>query len=409
MLFVKYYVRHHHDHPQQTEAFRSAHQLIAYLTFFIFVEGVETKRQLGATAVADAVTTVAGNSTKGYSGDKGLATAAQLNGPFGVTVDLKGNIYVADTRNSVIRLVNVDTNIITTVAGYATDVGDNEYGGLIGDGGPATAAELYNPTGVAVDTAGNIYIADTGNHLIRKVTRSTGYLTTLAGDIVRGSESQKDFGNNGYYGDGGPATKAILSNPNGLAIGLTGNIYIADTNNNVIRMVDISTNNITTVAGTALFATYYYSEDSGYSGDNGPATEARLTKPKGIAIDTAGNIYIADSGNNVIRMISRCIGHITTVAGNGIQGYSGDGYPAQNATMSGPTSVAVDAEGNIYIADTGNNVIRVVASSTGIITTLATNVRAYGIAIDRKGHVYIPDLWGNAIKMITLAAPTSTP
>jgi sugar lactone lactonase YvrE len=277
---------------------------------------------------------VAGGDKAGYEGDGGPATSAGLFNPHGVTVDASGNIYIADTGNNRIRMVTRSTGIVTTVAG------DGSYG-YKGDGGQATSTGLLNPYGVAVDASGNIYIADTGDYRIRLVTSSTGIITTVAGD-----------GTAGYKGDGGQATSAGLTYPYGVAVDASGNIYIADSYDNRIRLVTKSTGIITTVAGDGSY---------GYKGDGGPATSAGLSFPRGIALDASGNIYIADFYPNRIRMVMKSTGIITTVAGGGSYGYVGDGGPATSAGLSNPSSIAVDASGNIYIADTYNNRIRLVS------------------------------------------------
>jgi sugar lactone lactonase YvrE len=217
---------------------------------------------------------------------------------------------------------------ITTIAGTGG------YGGS-GDGGPATSAQLWDPRGVAVDSDGNIYIADPGNYRIRKVD-SSGNITTFAGN-----------GTPGYSGDGESATSAQLNNPNGIAVDSLGNIYIADQYNYRIRKVD-SDGKITTIAGNGT---------PGYSGDGGPATSAQLYNPSGVAVDSDGNIYIADNNNYRVRKVDSS-GKITTFAGTGTAGYSGDGGPATLAQLNWPYGVAVDSVGNIYIADRSNNRIR---------------------------------------------------
>ena len=365
------------------------------------------------------VTTVAGNYTigsgeGGYSGDGGPATLAQLSNPFGVAVDVKGNVYIADFFNHVIRMVNGVTGIITTVAGNHTQTKESFYGGYSGDGGPATLAKLGGPNGVAVDVQGNIYIADSIDNVIRMVNGVTGIITTVAGNYTIGLY----YG--GYGGDGGPATFAYLNCPNGVAVDLQGNIYIADTRNNVIRMVTKSTGIITTVAGNYTggdFAWFGPSTSGGYSGDGGPATLAQLRQPESVALDVKGNLYIADPHNQVIRMVNGVTGIITTVAGDHTQtpgyydgGYGGDKGPATSAKLSGPNGVAVDVQGNIYIADSYNQRIRMVTKSSGIITTLATLVSPpFGIAIDIEGHIYTANAYTETILMIALMAPTSMP
>jgi uncharacterized protein (TIGR03437 family) len=327
--------------------------------------------------------TVAGNGTDGFSGDNGPATSAQLYYPYGVAVDPHGNIYIADFANNRIR--KVSNGVITTVAGVGP-VGS--YGGFGGDGGPATSAALGAPMGVAVDSAGNLYIADTSNSRIRKV--SNGVITTVAGNAAAG-----------FSGDGGPATSASLSWPMGVAVDPVGDLYIADYSNQRIRKV--ANGVITTVAGggTSL-------------GDNGPATSAQLYYPRGVAVDPAGNLYIADSGLDRVRKVSS--GVITTVAGNGTPGFSGDGGPATSAQLSSPSGVGVDAAGNLYIADTNNNRIRKV--SNGMITTVAGNGVAgpsgdggpatsawlsepYGVAVDSAGNIYVADTGSSRICFLT--------
>jgi len=331
------------------------------------------------------ITTVAGNGSKGYFGDGGSATQASLYDPMGVAVDSSGDLYIADSYNHRIRKVD-PSGIITTVAGNGTS-------GYSGDGGSATQASLYDPMGVAVDSTGNIYIADSYNHRIRKVDPS-GIITTVAGN-----------GSYGYSGDGGPATSAMLDYPGGVAVDPAGNLYIADTGNHCLRKVDPS-GRITTVAGNGSY---------GYSGDGGPATSAMLDYPGGVAVDTSGNIYIADEYNERIRKVDPS-GMITTVAGNGSPGYSGDGGPAVDADINNPYGVAVDSTGNLYIADYGNNRVRKVDSS-GRITTVAGNGTwaplgdgglatdaglryPSGIAVDSSGDLFIADCWHHRIRKV---------
>src|ERR1022692_533431 len=339
------------------------------------------------------VTRVAGTS-QGYAGDGGLATNAQLNGPFGVAVDGYGNVFIADTGNYVVRKVAAATGIITTVAG--TKVAGNGSPGYSGDGGPATSAGLSDPNAVAGDGFGNLYIAD--NYLIRKVAAATGIITTVAGNHAAG-----------YTGDGGPATAAALGVITGVAVDGSSNFYILSPNSNAIRKVAAATGIITTVAGNYA---------AGYSGDGGPATSAQIVAT-GLAVDGSGDIYIADDKDNVIRKVAAAAGVITTVAGNGAAGYSGDGGPATSAKLDQPYAVAVDGPGNIYIADTANNVIRKVAAATGIITTVAGNGAAYysgdggpatnaqlvyppGVAVDGSGNLYISDL-SNVVRKVAAA------
>jgi len=269
-------------------------------------------------------------------GDGGTATEAQLRYPSGVAVDSSGNLYIADTGNHRIRKVDTD-GVITTVAGTGSS-------GYSGDGGAATEAQLSSPSGVAVDSSGNLYIADSGNNRIRQVD-TNGVITTVAGG--------------GFDGDGGAATSARLSYPSGVAVDSSGNLYIADKGKHRIRKVD--TNGvISTVAGDGT---------TGYSGDFGAAAEAQLDNPSGVAVDSSGNLYIVDTRNNSIRKVDTN-GVISTVAGDGTYGYSGDGGAATDAQLYNPSAVAVDSSGNLYIADTNNGRIRKV-DTNGVISTVA--------------------------------------
>jgi uncharacterized protein (TIGR03437 family) len=324
---------------------------------------------------------VAGNGISGFSGDGGPAASASLAGPYGVAVDSAGNLYIADSFNARVRKVSNGT--ITTVAGGGNGV-------LLGDGGPATNASLVFPRGVALDSAGNLYIVDAGYQRIRKV--SNGTITTFAGN-----------GNAGFTGDGGPAAGASLDNPSGVAVDSAGSVYIADTNNNRIRKVSNGT--ITTFAGNGI---------AGFTGDGGPATSASFDYPFGVAGDSAGNLYIADHYNNRIRKVSN--GTITTVAGGGNGALLGDGGPATSASLNSPDGMAVDSAGNLYIADTQNNRIRKV--SGGTIATFAGNgnyrfsgdggiaASAFlnfpsGVAVDSAGNLYIADTYNNRIRKVS--------
>jgi trimeric autotransporter adhesin len=342
---------------------------------------------------------VAGDGTDGYAGDGGLATSAGLNYPVGVAVDASGNIYIADRYDHRIRMVTKSTGIITTVAGDGID-------GYTGDGGLATSAGLNYPSDVTVDASGNIYIADSFNHRIRMVTKSTGIITTVAGD-----------GQYGYAGDGGLATSAVMNYPIDIAFDASGNIYIADYYNHRIRMVTKSTGIITTVAGDGT---------DGYKGDGGLATSAGLLYPSDVAVDASGNIYIADRSNHRIRMVTKSTGIITTVAGNGQYGYAGDGGLATSAGLLYPGSVALDASGNIYIADRDNHRIRMVTKSTGIITTVAGDgsigykgdgglATSAGlnyplrVAVDASGNIYIADTDNRRVRLVKSQASSVPP
>jgi len=322
------------------------------------------------------LTTIAGNGTAGFTGDGAAATSAEMNFPTGLALDSGGNLYIADFQNLRVRKINT-SGTINTVAG-------NGVLSYSGDGGPALSAQMNSPRGVAVDSAGNLYIADTNNNVIRKVA-SNGIVTTFAGNATAGGN-----------GDGSTATGAQLNGPLGLAVDAGGNLYIADTQNSRIRKVSAG-GTISTVAGNGT---------PGYGGDGSAATAALLNFPTAVALDSAGNLYIADLNNNRIRMVSPG-GTITTVAGNGSSGYVGDGAAAVNARLFTPQGVAVDAAGNLYIADTGNWAVRLVTPG-GTISTIAGNGTAgyagdggpaalahlagpNAISVDAAGNLYIAD------------------
>ena len=268
------------------------------------------------------------------------------------------------------------------------------------DDGPAMGASLWAPSGVAVDGGGNVLIAD-GTNRIRRVAAGTGVITTVAGN-----------GAYGFSGDGGPGTSASLAGPSGVAVDGGGNVLIADTSNYRIRRLAAGTGIITTVAGTGV---------AGFSGDGGPATSASLWSPTGVAVDGGGNVFIVDSDSSRIRRVAAGTGVITTVAGNGTWGFSGDGGPGTSASLSLPCGLSVDRGGNVLIADLGNNRIRRVAAGTGIITTLvgsdtpgfsgdggpgtsASLWNPRGVAVDGSGNVLIVDSGNHRIRL--LAAPT---
>ena len=288
------------------------------------------------------ITTVAGNGTPGYSGDGGPATSAQINTPTGVCTDPAGNIYIADVGNQRIRKV-FTSGTISTIAG----TGAKSFGG---DGGQAIGASFYNAVRVAIDPAGNLLVADQSNHRIRRIALN-GVITTIAGNGA-GTPA-----NGAFAGDGSQATAASLNNPTAVATDNTGVIYIADQFNQRIRRVGLD-GVISTVAGNGA---------AGFAGDNGPATSASLNYPGAIATDSAGTVYFNDDVNYRTRRISTN-GTITTVAGNGSQGFSGDGGPATSASLNGNFGIALDALNNIYIADSANNRIREILSTTSTAT-----------------------------------------
>ncbi len=291
------------------------------------------------------IDTVAGTGSPGYNGDARLATTAKLDKPYGLSVDASCNLFIADKDNSRIREVDKATGMIDTVAGTGSD-------GYSGDFGLATLAEIRKPRGVHVASAGDIHIADTDNHRMRFVWNFTSNIYTLGGT-----------GSAGYSGDGGQSTNADLDHPGDVFVTASG-VYFADTDNHCIRFMWWAGfwYNVDTVAGDGT---------SGYSGDGGSSTNAQLAKPRGVYADAADNIYIADTDNHVIRRVDAGTGDISTVAGDGTAGYSGDGGPAVSATLDKPEDVYLDVSGNIYIADTNNHVIRKVDAGTGNISTVA--------------------------------------
>ena len=297
----------------------------------------ENNQRIRKVNAAGTIGTIAGSSsTPAYSGDGGPATAAYFFSPLDVCMDAGGNIYIADYSNWVVREINTG-GIISTFAGH-------HMAGFCGDGGVATSACLDFPLDLAVDGAGNLYIADQYNNRIRMVN-SAGIISTFAGN-----------GTAGFGGDRGAATDAQINNPQGIAFDASGNLYIADWNNHRIRKVSTS-GIITTIAGIGT---------AGDTGDGGDATAAELNFPHNVAVDPCGNIYFSETALNIIRKINTS-GIITTFAGNGTIGYSGDGGDATAASLDNPAGITFDANGNVFIADYGNNVIRRVETLAGIV------------------------------------------
>ena len=361
--------------------------------------GTATFAGSSTTSSAGFIFNQAGNGTFGstdLSSGTVQATAAELSNPYGVAVGPTGTIYIADTFNDVIDAVNPSTGVITVIAG------------TLGVNGPASSGLLYDPRGIALDGT-LLFIADRDNNAVEELNLTTGALTTIAGT-----------GTFGDAGDGGPAIAAELASPSAVAVDSTGqNVFIADTFNNAIREVNLASGMITTVAGTLGTA--------GFSGNGGPATSATLFDPSGVVVDRSGNIYIADSDNEVVREVNASTGIISTFAGTAqTAGFTGDGGLATSATLSAPSGLAFNSTGTtLFIADRDNNAIRQVNLATGIITTLAGN-GTFGstgdggpaiaatlssprsIAVDTSGNVYIADALGNQVRMVAFGSSSAS-
>jgi sugar lactone lactonase YvrE len=346
---------------------------------------------------ADTITSFMGTGAYGFTGDGGPATAAQMSYADGLVTDTVGNLYVSDRNNCRIRVVNAATGIVNTM--YGTGIG-----GYSGDGSPAATTELNTPQGLAFDSLGNLFICDYYSNRVREVNTS-GIISTFAGQ-------------SGLFGEGYPAVNAELGFIINLTIDAAGNIYLADIDNHRIRMINAATGAITTMAGCGISG-----QQDNFSGDGGPATAAHLYFPNTMAFDRAGNMYICDQSNERIRMVSAS-GIISTFAGNGTAGFV-DNVPATDAEFGNPTGVVVDKAGNVYISDNNNHCIRKVDASTGIITTVAGNGFAgysgdggpatnaelnhpYDVAVDGQGNLYISDGDNYCIRMVDTMGNIST-
>lgn len=338
------------------------------------------------------ITTMAGTGVAGFGGDGGPATSAQISAATGIAVDGAGTVYVADTTNNRIRRIDVVSGIIETIAGTGA-------GASSGDGGSAVAAEVNAPRGIAIDAGGDVLFTD--GDRIRKIDVTTGLIDAVAGT-----------GTSGFSGDGGPATGALLVQPSSVAANATGDVFIADTGNQRIRRVDAATGVITTVAGDGA---------PSFSGDGGSAIAASLLSPQGVAVDGAGNLVIADTENHRVRRVVG--GAIDTIAGNGLRWFGGDGGPALDAQIRNPHSLAFDSAGGLAISDEGR--IRFVDGSTGTVTTIAGTgvpgyagdggpateaqfgtppiVGVYGLAYDPDHNLVIADTFAHRVRRIDAA------
>lgn len=359
----------------------------------------DTKNPLDFTDASGTILTIAGKgpSASGYSGDGNVATDAELDFVTGVSVDQAGNVFVSGGASNTIRKIYAATGIIQTYGGVFLGWNVVDPTPLQGDNGSAIKAHMNFPLALHADLDGNIILLDAANNLIREIRKSDSTIHTIAG-----GNSWTDFA-----GDGGPATSASFNNPYAVATDASGNIYVADQLNHVIRKIDKTTGIISTIAGKGP-------DHSGYSGDNGSPTSATLNAPRSIAVDNNGNIYISDTENNVIRKISN--GIITTLAGTGIAGYSGDGAVATHAKLNMPQAIAVDGSGNVYFVDGNNNVIRKVDNNAIITTYVGTGASGYtgdggpankatianpwGIATDTHGNLYIADTNNATIRVV---------
>jgi sugar lactone lactonase YvrE len=347
------------------------------------------------------VHTFAGSGVQGDSGDGGPAVAANLYLPGDIDIDGPGNVFFAVVRNHRVQRVDIATGIITTVAG--TGVEGNGVGLDDGDGGLAVNARLARPRELARDPAGNLYFVELNSNRLRMIEAHTGIIHTIAGG-----------GAEGFSGDGGPAAASKLARPHGVAIDGGGNIFIADFNNHRIRRIDAATGNIATIAGSGTPT---------YSGDGGLAVDASVNFPAAGAFDPAGNYVFCDAGNRRVRRIDLTTGVISTVAGNGVGTHAGDGGLADQASFVSPQAITYDGEGNLYIADAPAARVRRVDAVTGVITTIAgTGVAGFsgdgglaidatfnnprGLAVDRKrNRLYVADGVNERFRMFDLPLP----
>jgi len=393
---------------------------------------------------AGTIGTIAGSGEPGFGGDGGPATAALLNEPKNITVDGAGNLYIADSENHVVRRVDSQTGIITTVAGTAVSdlpvprpaephsenadeeedpladpvakpgeayVQKSDLSGMVryvggekptdqrfaGDGGPAVQAKLNFPSAVAVADDGSLFIADTWNHRIRKIDVHTGVISTIAGT-----------GQAKFYGDNGPAGNAALNEPVALAINGEHQLFIADQSNNRIRKIDLSSGVITTVVGTG---------ESGYNGDGAPGPDTALAGPSGLTIDPDGNLYIADTFSSRIRKLDRQTGKVETVLGGGGNFQFVQGENESSPNLSRPYAIAMDSNHHLFITDSDNHLIRVWDLHKNEMSLLAGNGRAecsgdggnptnsslnfpFGVAVDAQGQVYIADTFSHRIRAV---------
>jgi DNA-binding beta-propeller fold protein YncE len=339
------------------------------------------------------ITTEAGTGRQGYGGDGGPATSALLNQPFDVAFDSRGDLYFSDTFNHRIRKVEGRTGVIRSVAGSGKP-------GFSGDGGPATDAMMNEPYGVVLDNQGNLYFADRLNRRVRKVDAGTSLISTIAG--TGQAESS---------GDGGPANRAALVEPNGVALDPSGHhLYIADVAAHRIRTVDLATGRMSTFAGTGR---------ARHDGDGGTAARASIWGARAVDVGSDGTVYILEREGNSLRAVDPASRVITTIAGTGSKGYSGDGGPATQAGFNGPKELAVDRRGQVWVVDTENHAIRVVDPVSRMIPTVAGSGkpggdgdggaartarldRPHGVAVGPDGSIWIADTNNHRLRKVTI-------
>jgi DNA-binding beta-propeller fold protein YncE len=353
----------------------------------VFLAGV-----LAIAGPQPTLTSAVGTGQAGYDGDGGPAARARLNMPFDVAVDARGNLFLSDTFNHCLRRVDGQTGTITTIAG-------NGAAGFSGDGGPAVKAQLNEPYGIVVGTNEDLFVADRLNRRVRRVDLRSGTITTVAGN------GAKIFG-----GDGGPGMAAGLVEPNGVALARDGRVlYIADVAGHRIRRLDLAAGQIATLAGTGA---------ARHDGDGGPAERASIWGARAVDVGPDGSVFILEREGNSLRVIRPDTRAITTIAGTGARGYTGDGGPAESATLSGPKELAVDRFGNVWIVDTENHAIRVIDAATHRIRTVAGNGRPggdgdggpatmarldrpHGVAVGPDGSCWIGDTHNHRVRLVS--------
>ena len=334
------------------------------------------------------ITTLAGTGERGYAGDGGPAAAALLSEPFMCAFDTAGNLYFAEAMNHCIRRVDRETGVIATIAGTGAE-------GYSGDGGLATEATFNQPYSLQVDAKGDVYVVDRLNYVIRKIDAAIGIITSVAGT-----------GEQAYGGDGRPAVHAKFREPNDCFLDGRGGLLIADVQDQRIRRLDLASGIITTFAGNGAKERH---------GDGLPATEASILGARAVCMDGAGNTYIAEREGNGIRKVN-ANGVMSTVAGTGEFGYSGDGGPALMATWGGPKAIRCDHDGNLLVVDTENHAIRRIDAATGIVTTIAGGRlggdgdggpageaamdRPHGVEVDAAGNIYIADSNNHRVRVV---------